>query len=60
MYFSQFGHVASASIVYDKLQGFSKGYGFVVFSSREGFNGACNMSRHILEGRVLTVSKANS
>lgn len=60
LYFSQFGHISSAAIVYDKLQGFSKGYGFVVFSSRDGFNSACNMNRHFLEGRILTVDKANS
>lgn len=60
IYFSQFGHVSSASIVYDKLQGFSKGYGFVVFSNREGFNSASNMNRHFLEGRILTVTRANN
>lgn len=59
-YFSKFGHVASASVVFDKLQGFSKGYGFVVFSNRDGFNSASNQHIHTLEGRVLNVQAANT
>lgn len=60
LYFSKFGHVASSSVVFDKQQGCSKGYGFVVFSNRDAFNSAFNQNVHFLEGRVLNVQGANS
>ena len=60
MYFSKFGHVASSSVVYDKQHGFSKGYGFIAFSSSDALNSATNQNTHTLEGRVLTVTKANT
>jgi len=59
-YFSKFGHVASSYVVYDRQGGFSKGYGFVVFSSRDAFNSASNQNTYFLEGRVLNVQQANS
>ena len=59
-YFSKFGHVATSAIVYDKQLGFSKGYGFVTFSSSDAYNSACNQNSHFLEGRVLTVTEANN
>ncbi|XP_059621267.1 uncharacterized protein LOC132264935 [Phlebotomus argentipes] len=60
MYFSKFGHVASASVVFDKNTGLSKGYGFVDFSTQDGLIAATNNQVHFLEGRVLTVQKARS
>lgn len=59
-YFSNFGHVANAAVVFDKQLGFSKGYGFVSFSSRDGFNSASNKNTHFIEGRILKVQPANS
>ncbi|TMW48821.1 hypothetical protein DOY81_006111 [Sarcophaga bullata] len=59
-YFSKFGHVATSAIVYDKQLGFSKGYGFVTFSSSDAYNSAYNQNIHFLEGRVLTVTEANN
>uniref|UniRef100_A0A905AWJ0 RRM domain-containing protein n=1 Tax=Glossina morsitans morsitans TaxID=37546 RepID=A0A905AWJ0_GLOMM len=60
LYFSKFGHVSSAAIVYDNQQGISKGYGFVTFSSGDGYNSACNQNLHHLEGRVLSVKEASN
>lgn len=60
MYFSKYGHVESAAIVYNKQQGLSRGFGFVSFSTNDAYNRACNQNIHFLEGRVLTVKKANS
>lgn len=60
MYFSRYGHVSSASVIYDRNIGMSKGYGFVVFSSREGFNNAVNSDNHFLEGKSLIVQSANT
>lgn len=59
-YFSKFGHVSSSTVIFDKQQGFSKGYGFVTFSSSDAYNSACNQNLHILEGRVLNVKEANT
>ncbi|ALC45638.1 CG33714, partial [Drosophila busckii] len=57
-YFSRFGHVANAEVVFDKQSGLSKYYGFIAFSQRDAFNGACNQETHFLEGRVLNVQRA--
>lgn len=59
LYFSKYGHVANASIVYDKNCGMSRGFGFVSYSNRSGFNAAVNQSVHALEGRALTVQPAS-
>ncbi|XP_034129955.1 SRA stem-loop-interacting RNA-binding protein, mitochondrial [Drosophila guanche] len=58
-YFSRYGHVANAEVVFDKQQGLSKYYGFVVFSQRDAYNSASNQNTHYLEGRVLNVQRAN-
>ncbi|EDW25099.1 GL23029 [Drosophila persimilis] len=58
-YFSRYGHVANAEVVFDKKQGLSKYYGFVVFSQRDAYNSASNQNTHFLEGRVLNVQRAN-
>lgn len=61
MFFSKYGHVASATVVYDKTCGMSRGYGFVVFSNRNGFTAATQPGTvHSIEGRVLNVQPANS
>lgn len=54
-YFSKFGHINSVSVVFDKNTGFSRGYGFVSFSSNEAYNGALNQKIHSLEGSVLSI-----
>ncbi|KAH8383806.1 hypothetical protein KR009_010617 [Drosophila setifemur] len=58
-YFSRYGHVANAEVVFDRQLGLSKHYGFVVFSQRDAFNSASNQNTHFLEGRVLNVQRAN-
>lgn len=60
LYFSKFGHVANASIVYDKQCGMSRGFGFVQYSNRSGYNAAVNQAVHSLEGRALIVQTASS
>ncbi|XP_030373826.1 glycine-rich RNA-binding protein RZ1A [Scaptodrosophila lebanonensis] len=58
IYFSRYGHVSNAEVVFDKL-GLSKYYGFVTFSQRDAYNSASNQNTHFLEGRVLNVQRAN-
>lgn len=60
MYFSRFGSVNNAAVIFDKQSGFSKNYGFVVFATREGFINASNHSNHLLDGKVLRVHEANN
>lgn len=54
-YFSKFGPVSQASVVFDKATGMSRGYGFVVFANRDGKEQMDKKNYHKLEGRVLTI-----
>lgn len=59
-YFTTFGHVRSAAVVFDKNSGISRGYGFVIFSFDEGVEKVFNHKVHSLEGRVLTIEETRS
>ncbi|KAG6461615.1 hypothetical protein O3G_MSEX012736 [Manduca sexta] len=59
-YFSQFGPVQSARVVFDRSTGLSKGYGFIEFASPSGAADATNKQVHILEGLNLTVQVQNN
>jgi cold-inducible RNA-binding protein len=57
--FSQAGEVVSAEVVEDKDTGRSRGFGFVVMSSREEGSAAINkFNGYDIGGRALTVSEA--
>lgn len=60
MYFSQFGHVQLSNVIFDRKSGVSRGYAFITFSNREGYNAASNKELHHLEGRKLTVQPASA
>lgn len=57
-YFSRFGHVQNAVVVFDKNTGLSKCYGFVTFSNKEGLETATKTKDHQLEGTKLIVEHA--
>uniref|UniRef100_A0A336KJQ5 CSON012437 protein n=1 Tax=Culicoides sonorensis TaxID=179676 RepID=A0A336KJQ5_CULSO len=59
MYFSQFGHVQISNVIFDRKSGISRGYAFITFSTRDGYNAAANKEIHRLEGRKLTVQPAS-
>lgn len=59
-YFSKFGHVNLATVVFDKKTGFSKNYGFVFFSNREALESATFQTAHKLEGNSIKVQTTNS
>lgn len=59
-YFSKFGHVSTATVVFDKNTGLSRNYGFVVYSNQEGYESATNIGTHKLEGSVLKVQPAGT
>ncbi|XP_026468548.1 SRA stem-loop-interacting RNA-binding protein, mitochondrial-like [Ctenocephalides felis] len=54
-HFAEFGHISSASVVFDKASGISKGFGFVQFSAKGGIQNALNKQVHNLEGNVLNI-----
>lgn len=58
-YFSEFGSVSSAIVIFDKNSGFSRGYGFVQFADKSGFDNVTNKQSHMLEGSRLVVKSAN-
>lgn len=55
-YFSKYGSVVAANVIFDKNTGISKRYGFVTFNNREGFEKASS-TNHLLEGNSLKISK---
>lgn len=57
-YFSAFGHVSTATVVFDKNSGMSRGYGFVQFSSKEAIEVVSKQKFHTLEGRVIGIEQA--
>lgn len=59
-YFSKFGFVNQANVVFDRNTGLSRNYGFVVYANRDGFEKATNTTNHKLEGNVLKVQQAGS
>lgn len=58
-YFSKFGSVYSALVVFNKETGLSRNYGFVTYNNQEGFQNATSATNHKLEGGVLKVQPAN-
>ncbi|XP_014667718.1 PREDICTED: SRA stem-loop-interacting RNA-binding protein, mitochondrial-like [Priapulus caudatus] len=56
-YFSQYGHVTFANVLFDKVSGMSKGYGFIQYSNREGYSNATGKDSHFLEGGQLIVEQ---
>lgn len=59
-YFSKFGPVNIATVVFDKETGLSRNYGFVIYGNRESFESASNVTGHKLEGNILRVQPASS
>lgn len=59
-YFSKFGFVNQAIVVFDKNTGLSRNYGFVVYGNRDGFEKATNTTVHKLEGNILNVQQASA
>jgi RNA recognition motif-containing protein len=60
LYFSKFGHLNSANVIFDRQTGISRGYGFIVFSTKDGYLNATNKQYHNLEGRVISVQPAST
>uniref|UniRef100_A0A6M2DVW7 Putative rna recognition motif found in sra stem-loop-interacting rna-binding protein n=1 Tax=Xenopsylla cheopis TaxID=163159 RepID=A0A6M2DVW7_XENCH len=57
-YFGEFGNIHSATVIFDKATGVSKGFGFVQYSGKSGIQNALNKQTHNLEGNSLTIRAA--
>jgi len=58
---ASFGQVSGAHVVFNKSTGMSKGFGFLIFSNKEGYDNVLKVgggSSHSLEGNFLTCSPA--
>ena len=58
-YFSGFGNVASVKIIFDRITGNSKGFGFIEMTSDDEANAAIASTNGIeLDGRAIRVNEA--
>jgi len=60
---ASFGQVAHAHVVFNRSTGMSKGFGFLIFSNKEGYENMLKVgggSSHSLEGNYLTCSPAGA
>ena len=58
-YFSKFGNLTNANVVFDKNTGISRGYGFIVFSNQAEFE-LVQQGKHILDGSVINIEPMSS
>lgn len=58
-YFTSFGHVASADVLFDHSTGLSKGFGFVQFTTAGGFENVFKNPKHELDGQILSLKTAS-
>lgn len=56
-YFSQFGPIAEAKVIFNKETGFSRGFGFVTFIMSKSYIKAIRTKEHVLEGSVLEINQ---
>ena len=59
-YFSQFGYVTRATVLYNNDTGLSRGFGYVDFNKREAFEAVMSQPQHVLEGQRLRVEEGSS
>ncbi|XP_046408580.1 SRA stem-loop-interacting RNA-binding protein, mitochondrial-like [Ischnura elegans] len=59
-YFSEFGHVSSANVVFNRDTGISRGFGFVVFGNKSALTAVMDRTNHQLEGSQISVQSASN
>ena len=57
-YFSAFGNVADAQVMYDYASGRSRGFGFVTFDDEESARRCMETSVHVMAGQMVDVKAA--
>ena len=55
-YFSQYGHVQTASVMTDKATGNSRGFGFVVFEDADAVDQLCSTYMYLFVDAVCSVN----
>ena len=59
-YFSQFGYVSFAKVIFDTNTGFSQGYGLVRFRDHSHADAVFRKNPHFLEGKNLEILPASN
>lgn len=61
-YFQEFGRVTTATVVFDKKTGCSKGYGFVVFSSNKTnvLDDLSKIPKHNIDGYNINIERVHN
>lgn len=59
-YFSQFGYVTRATVLYNNETGLSRGFGYVDYNKREAFEAAMSQPQHTLEGQRLRIEEGSA
>lgn len=57
-YFSQFGEIENASVMYHHDKRHSRGFGFVLFKSSSSVNTLMQSGPHIIRNKIVDVKKA--
>ncbi|XP_037934455.1 SRA stem-loop-interacting RNA-binding protein, mitochondrial-like [Teleopsis dalmanni] len=57
-YFKEFGRINSATVIFDRKTGLSKGYGFVQFNNLTALQKIEAQQKHLLEGSYINIQKA--
>lgn len=57
-YFSDYGYVSLARVIFDKDTGLSKGFGYVSFGTSGGLEAALKQERHVIEGHHVIIQPA--
>jgi RNA recognition motif-containing protein len=58
-YFSQFGYVTRAIVLYSNDTGLSRGFGYVDFNKRDAFEAVMSQPQHVLEGQRLRIEEGS-
>lgn len=59
-YFTKFGPVRNSNVLYNRQTGLSRGFGFIQFANREGYNAVISQESHVLENTYLVVAGETS
>jgi RNA recognition motif-containing protein len=58
LFFSEFGRVQSANVVFDNKTGLSKGFGFVVFNNKDAVDHLEKQNKLTLENNTVYVQRS--
>lgn len=56
-YFSRFGKVVYGEVMFNRETHKSRGFGFIVFENAESALRACDVREHVLDGKVVSLSR---